>query len=67
MNMHCAFCDKGFSPKHLRGRFCSSRCRLAAWHQRRAQAQADEKVRVRLLLRQALAVLEGEEHRLLDE
>ncbi len=65
--MLCVVCAKAFSPKHPRGRFCSSRCRLAAWHRRRAQAQADEKAQVRLLLRQALAVLEGEEHRLLDE
>ncbi len=56
--MRCTVCDKGFSPKHPRGRFCSSRCRLAAWQQRRAQAQADEKARVRMLLREALELLE---------
>lgn len=56
--MRCAVCDKGFSPKHPRGRFCSSRCRLAAWQQRRAQAQADTEAQVRMLLKEALQLLE---------
>lgn len=59
--MKCQVCSKGFEPKHPRARFCSSRCRVLAWHERRAKIQADREGRVRMLLVEALRVLEGRE------
>jgi hypothetical protein len=32
---HCAHCDQEFTPKNVRGRFCSSKCRAAAWQRKR--------------------------------
>ncbi len=29
--MHCEECRTPIQPKHPRGRFCSSKCRAAAW------------------------------------
>jgi hypothetical protein len=34
--MRCTFCDGEFTPKNVRGRFCSARCRAAAWPRERA-------------------------------
>lgn len=36
--MRCEYCGKGFQPRHPRGRFCGTQCRVAAWHERRAKA-----------------------------
>jgi hypothetical protein len=33
--MVCEYCDSDFIPKHPRGRFCSAKCRTAAWHESR--------------------------------
>ncbi len=33
--MACEYCATLFTPKHPRARFCSTRCRLAAWHGKR--------------------------------
>ncbi len=33
--MLCEHCTAPFTPKHPRARFCSTRCRLAAWHGKR--------------------------------
>ncbi len=33
--MDCEHCTSAFTPKHPRARFCSTRCRLAAWHGKR--------------------------------
>ncbi len=33
--MDCGHCTSAFTPKHPRARFCSTRCRLAAWHGKR--------------------------------
>ncbi len=29
--MRCQFCEAEFTPKNIRRRFCSSRCRKAEW------------------------------------
>ena len=33
--MLCGYCDKEFTPKNSRRRFCSDRCRSADWHRKR--------------------------------
>jgi hypothetical protein len=33
--MRCAYGGVEFAPKNVRGRFCSARCRAAAWSQKR--------------------------------
>jgi|GEM_PF-3282446 hypothetical protein len=33
--MRCEHCDGDFEPKTSRRRFCSARCRKAAWQQKR--------------------------------
>ena len=38
--MCCAHCDGEFTPKNIRGRFCSAKCRAAAWHAKRDQVLA---------------------------
>ena len=54
----CESCGATFNVRRKDHRYCSSECRLRGFAARRAQAQADEKARVRLLLRQALELLE---------
>jgi hypothetical protein len=29
--MRCEHCDGDFTPRNIRGRFCSAKCRKAAW------------------------------------
>jgi hypothetical protein len=38
--MLCAHCDQEFTAKNIRRRFCSARCRAAAWQANRADALA---------------------------
>lgn len=38
--MRCAHCEAEFTPKNTRGRFCSSRCRSAAWQASRTATLA---------------------------
>jgi endogenous inhibitor of DNA gyrase (YacG/DUF329 family) len=33
--MRCAHCDAEFTPKNIRRRFCSTRCRAASWQRNR--------------------------------
>jgi len=33
--MRCAFCDCEFTPKRPTGKYCSTKCRCAAWKVRR--------------------------------
>ncbi len=54
----CESCGTTFNVRRKDHRYCSPECRLRGFTTRRAQAQADEKARVRLLLRQALELLE---------
>lgn len=56
----CQLCQGTFEARKP-ARFCSSRCRSAAWQQAKAKAQADRDGRVRLLLVEALRELAGKE------
>jgi hypothetical protein len=38
--MRCAYCDQNFEPKTVRRRFCSDKCRAAAWQANRQHALA---------------------------
>jgi hypothetical protein len=38
--VRCAQCDGEFTPKNSRRRFCSAKCRKAAWTDRREQELA---------------------------
>ena len=38
--MRCEHCEADFTPKNSRGRFCSARCRKAAWQRHRQDALA---------------------------
>lgn len=52
--MRCESCGTGFEPKHRRGRFCSGRCRVAAWRQReREEARAPLERVLRVLVARA--------------
>ena len=33
--MQCTYCDAEFTPKRTTGKFCSARCRAAAWQANR--------------------------------
>ena len=52
-----------FQPKHPRGRFCSGRCRVAAWQRKRAAAARAplERILGALLARVEEAVEEARE------
>jgi hypothetical protein len=36
--MRCGYCDSDFTPKTIRGWFCSAKCRKAAWQRHRQDA-----------------------------
>ena len=36
--MRCAHCEAEFTPKNVRGRFCSDKCLAAAWQAHREHA-----------------------------
>ena len=38
--MRCAHCDGEITPKRTTGKYCSTRCRAAAWHAHREQELA---------------------------
>jgi hypothetical protein len=38
--MRCAHCEAEFTPKNVRGRFCSAKCRAASWQANRKGALA---------------------------
>ena len=50
--MRCAHCDQEFTPKNVRRRFCSAKCRAASWQRDR---------------RGKLATLEAQAERFLTE
>jgi len=33
--MLCVFCDRNFTPKRSTGKYCSAKCRAAAWQANR--------------------------------
>jgi len=48
LRVRCEECarGKGFEPRHPRGRFCSGRCRVAAWQKRRVEEARSHAERV---------------------
>jgi hypothetical protein len=38
--VRCAYCDGDFTPKNSRRRFCSDKCRAAAWQRKRKDTLA---------------------------
>jgi hypothetical protein len=53
--MRCAYCEAEFTPKNVRGRFCSGKCRAAAWQRNRH----DELALIEDSLSRALARVRG--------
>ncbi len=51
--MRCAHCDQEFARKTARRRFCSDRCRVAAWQAMRAQRADRLKGLVKVLAKEA--------------
>ncbi len=51
--MLCAFCDREFTPKRSTGKYCSTRCRCAAWQAKRAQREDRLKGLVKVLAKEA--------------
>ena len=53
--MRCEHCNADFTPKTTRGRFCSARCRKAAWQASRSERLA----KIEATLARSLAELRG--------
>jgi len=51
--MRCEHCEADFTPKNSRGRFCSAKCRKAAWTQRREEREAHQRELIKTLARAA--------------
>ena len=54
----CTTCGSEFEPKRRDHRFCSAACRLQAFLARREAKHQDRDAHVRMLLREALELLE---------
>lgn len=57
--MTCAACGIPFEPRRTGHRFCSAKCRLAGFQQRRELKRRERDVRIKLLLTEALGLLES--------
>jgi hypothetical protein len=51
--MLCAFCDRDFTPKRTTGKFCSAKCRAAAWQANRAKREDRLRGLVKVLAKEA--------------
>jgi predicted nucleic acid-binding Zn ribbon protein len=51
--MRCEACGVDFTPKNSRGRFCSAKCRRAAWQRKREDRESRLRALVKLLAREA--------------
>jgi len=49
----CEHCHGEFSPKNTRGRFCSARCRKAAWQANREAREHRLRGMVKVLAKEA--------------
>ncbi len=49
--MHCTHCDANFEPKTVRRRFCSDKCRSAAWQRGREDRESRFRDLVKLLVK----------------
>lgn len=47
--MHCEHCEADFNPKNIRGRFCSAKCRKAAWQRNRVDRESRMRERIKAL------------------
>ena len=54
----CDTCRKMYEPRRRDQRFCSAKCRMVAFQQRREQGRTERDAKVRLLLNEALGLLE---------
>ncbi len=54
----CTTCGTEFEPKRRDHRFCSAACRLQAFLARREAHRQERDAKVRMLLREALGLLE---------
>lgn len=51
--MRCEHCEGDFSPKTIRGRFCSPKCRKAAWKRKREERESRLRELVKVLAKEA--------------
>jgi len=51
--MLCAFCDREFTPKRSTGKYCSTKCRCAAWQANRAKREDRLKGLMKVLAKEA--------------
>lgn len=58
--MTCAACGTSFEPRRKDHRFCSAKCRLAGFQQTQQVRGRERDAKVRLLLKEALALLDGD-------
>ncbi len=56
----CATCQSVFEVRRKDHRFCSAKCRLAWFHQKQDRKRGERDAKVRLLLGEALRLLELE-------
>ncbi len=56
--MTCLTCRTEFEPRRRDHRFCSAACRLQAFLTRRDRQRTDRDAKLRMLLREALGLLE---------
>ena len=57
--MRCAHCEAEFTPKRTTGKYCSTRCRCAAWQSNRAKREDRLRSIVKLLAKEAGLTAEG--------
>lgn len=58
--MPCAKCGTPFAVRRKDHRFCSAKCRLAGFQHERETTRREREAKVRLLLTEALGLLEPE-------
>ncbi|MFI5341961.1 MAG: hypothetical protein ACHQ7N_19255 [Candidatus Methylomirabilales bacterium] len=51
--MRCEHCEADFTPKTSRRRFCSAKCRKAAWQRKREDRESRIRELVKVLAREA--------------
>jgi len=51
--MRCAHCEAEFTPKRTTGKYCSTRCRCAAWQEERDDRERRLKGLVKVLAKEA--------------
>jgi predicted nucleic acid-binding Zn ribbon protein len=54
----CPGCGKAFAPRRPNHRYCSATCRVVWFQQKQEKARRERDAKVRLLLKEALELLE---------